>query len=172
MTAMISYRTAAEFQTRFGRERREDGRFQVQSYLDHHGEKLLRRFDLESYRALIDTMDRHDVGRGRGGVAAALGAFRGRLIGVGIPGDLLYGEADVRGWTEAAGAEYRELHSPYGHDAFLIETTAVAGLLGEALGDEGEAGRGEGDVVVGGSGAEELRTGQYSSAPDLVRGGQ
>jgi homoserine O-acetyltransferase len=135
MTAMISYRTAAEFQARFGRETREDGRFKMHSYLEHQGEKLLRRFDPESYHTLIDAMDSHDVGRGRGGVAAALGAFRGRLVGVAIPGDLLYGEADIRGWVEPAGALYREIRSPYGHDAFLLEAEQVAAILREALAD-------------------------------------
>lgn len=133
MVAMISYRSAAEFEARFGRERRGDGRFQMQSYLDHHGEKLLRRFDVASYRTLIDAMDAHDVARGRGDVAAALSAFRGHLVGVGIPGDLLYGEEDVRGWTEAAGAVYRAIHSPHGHDAFLLETGQVAAILADAL---------------------------------------
>lgn len=133
MVAMISYRSAAEFDARFGRDQREDGRFQMQSYLDHHGEKLVRRFDVASYRTLIDAMDAHDVARGRGDIGAALSAFRGHLVGVGVPGDLLYGEGDVRGWTEAAGAVYRAIHSPHGHDAFLLETGQVAAILADAL---------------------------------------
>lgn len=138
MIAMISYRTAAEFQVRFGRERREDGRFQMQSYLDHQGEKLARRFELRSYRSLIDAMDTHDVGRDRGGIERALRQFHGRLIGAGIPGDLLYAEGDVLGWTVSAGAEYRAIHSPYGHDAFLLETGQVAALVREVLRGAGE----------------------------------
>lgn len=136
MVAMISYRTAAEFEARFARERRDDGRFQMQSYLDHHGQKLVWRFDTASYRTLMDAMDAHDVARGRGDVASALRAFRGHLVGVGIPGDLLYGEEDVRGWTEAAGATYRTIRSPHGHDAFLLETNQVAAIVAEALAAE------------------------------------
>jgi homoserine O-acetyltransferase len=133
MTAMISYRTAAEFQSRFGRETREDGLFQVQSYLDHQGRKLLGRVDLESYRTLVDAMDSHDLGRRRGGVEAALREFRGRLVGIGITGDLLYSEDDVREWVEPVGATYRLIDSPYGHDAFLLETEQVAAIVEEAL---------------------------------------
>lgn len=134
MVGMLTYRTADEFDARFGRELRPDGRFQAQSYLDHHGGKLLARFDVRSYLTLIDAMDAHDVGRGRGGVAAALRAFRGRLTGVGIPGDLLYRDVDVRSWTDAAGAAYREIHSIHGHDAFLLEPEQVERVLTEALG--------------------------------------
>ncbi|MFL5538153.1 MAG: hypothetical protein ACJ8J0_04140, partial [Longimicrobiaceae bacterium] len=79
------------------------------------------------------TMDAHDVGRGRGGVAAALGRFRGRWIGIGIPGDLLYSPEDVRAWTDVSGAAYRELISARGHDAFLLETEQVGAILAEAL---------------------------------------
>jgi hypothetical protein len=78
-------------------------------------------------------MDAHDVGRGRGGVAAALRRIEGWLVGVGIPGDLLYSPEDVREWVDAAGAEYREIVSSRGHDAFLLETEQVAEILGEAL---------------------------------------
>jgi homoserine O-acetyltransferase/O-succinyltransferase len=141
MAAMLSYRTAHEAEVRFGRRTDEDGRFEVQSYLTHHGEKLRGRFDAGSYRTLIDAMDAHDVGRGRGGVQAALRSFRGRLTGVGIEGDLLYSPGDVRQWTDVAGADYRELLSNHGHDAFLLEPGQVAGVLEEALRGAGVAGR-------------------------------
>jgi homoserine O-acetyltransferase len=141
MTAMLTYRTAGELETRFGRELRDDGRFQVQSYLSYQGEKLLRRFDAESYLSLIDAMDAHDVGRGRGGVAAALGAFQGKLFGVGIPGDLLYTPEDVLAWVHPTGAEYREIRSPHGHDAFLLERAQAANIVTEAL--EWVEGKGE-----------------------------
>lgn len=133
MTAMISYRTALELGTRFGRDRREDGRFQVASYLDHHGAKLVERFDARAYRTLLDAMDAHDVARGRGGVGPALSGFRGELLGVGIPGDRLYEPDAVRSWTRAAGCAYAEIRSIHGHDAFLLEAEQVAGILRGAL---------------------------------------
>jgi homoserine O-acetyltransferase/O-succinyltransferase len=132
MIAMLTYRTPVELQDRFGRDRTLD-RYRVQSYLDHQGEKLRRRFDPAAYLRLIDSMDAHDVGRGRGGVAAALAAFEGFLVGVGIPGDLLYPAADIRGWTEAAGCAYTEIASVHGHDAFLLEPAQTAAILTRAL---------------------------------------
>lgn len=133
MAAMMTYRTAAEFEARFARERRHDGRFQMQSYLDHQGEKFVRRFDPDAYLTLLDAMDAHDVGRDRGGVEAALRAYEGALFGVGITGDLLYEPEIVRAWTEATGAEYRLIRSIHGHDAFLLEPEQVGRILREAL---------------------------------------
>ncbi|CAA9317529.1 MAG: Homoserine O-acetyltransferase [uncultured Gemmatimonadaceae bacterium] len=129
MVATMTYRTADELEARFGRRTHADGRFEVERYLDHQGEKLRARFDAHSYLALLAAMDAHDVGRGRGGVAAALGRYEGRLVGVGTPGDLLYGDGDVRRWVEAAGAAYRPLASRTGHDAFLTEHAQVSAIV-------------------------------------------
>lgn len=133
MIAMMTYRTGAELEERFGRRARPDGTFQVESYLDHHGGKLRARFDTRAYLTLTDAMDTHDVGRGRGGTAAALAACDGRLTGVAVPGDLLYPDEVVRQWTEQAGAHYRAITSRHGHDAFLIETAQVSAILRHAL---------------------------------------
>jgi homoserine O-acetyltransferase/O-succinyltransferase len=134
MVGMMTYRTADEQAERFGRARSPQGGWEIGGYLDHHGRKLRGRFDARSYVALTHAMDSHDVGAGRGGVGPALRAIRGRLMGVGIPGDLLYSAADVRSWTDAAGAEYREIRSLRGHDAFLLEPEQVSAILAEALG--------------------------------------
>jgi homoserine O-acetyltransferase/O-succinyltransferase len=137
MIAMMTYRTAGELADRFGRDESEDGGFAVESYLSRQGEKLRARFDVYTYLTLLAAMDSHDVGRGRGGVASALRLVKGRIIGVGIPSDLLYDpELDVRRWTEAAGAEYREIESPKGHDGFLLETEQVSSLLCEVLSEQ------------------------------------
>ena len=77
--AMTTYRSEADFDDRFGRGREPDGRFSIASYLDHQGDKLLERFDPDTYRVLVRVMDGHDVGRDRGGIVEALpGARRGR----------------------------------------------------------------------------------------------
>lgn len=131
--SMIAFRSEREFERRFGRSVMPDGRFSVSSYLQHHGEKLAGRFDPASYRALLDAMDAHDIGRGRGGVARALQPLRGALYAVGIPGDQLYSADVVRQWAQEAGAEYRELRSDHGHDAFLLEQEQVGAIIREAL---------------------------------------
>lgn len=132
--AMLTYRSTREFDHRFGRSQREDGMFQVNSWLEHHGRRIVQRFDASSYARILDAMDTHDVGEGRDGVARALQRFRGRLIGVGIEGDQLYPSDSVRTWVVAADGEYRELRSIHGHDAFLLEEEQVASIFRDLLG--------------------------------------
>lgn len=139
--AMTTYRSEADFELRFGRGHEADGRFSVVSYLEHQGGKLKARFDPLTYRILAGAMDRHDIGRERGGVAGALAllARNGtRLTGLGIQDDVLYGPRQVRGLVEAARAagaraEYRELRSDKGHDAFLVEWPQLSDVIGGAL---------------------------------------
>lgn len=133
MVGMMTYRTANEFDARFLGVPGDSEPFAIQSYLRRHGEKLVARFDTESYLSLMETMDNHDVGRGRGGVGPALRAFSGRLVGVGIPGDLLYRDDEVRNWSRETGAAFRFLPSVHGHDGFLLEKEAVARLIAEEL---------------------------------------
>lgn len=137
MVGMLSYRAADGLEARFGNRTGREG---VASWLAHHGERLVARFDAQRYAALITLMDRHDVGAGRGGVAAALAPVAARLTGVGIPGDQLYPANTVTRWTDAAGARYRAITSPHGHDAFLLEAPQVAAILAEALQDAQAAG--------------------------------
>jgi len=144
MVGMLTYRSPAELEKRFQRLPGDGETFAVQSYLTHHGAKLVARFEVQSYLALLDAMDAHDVGRGRGGTAAALSAFHGRLVGVGITSDVLYPEDEVKGWVREAGASYAELNSAHGHDGFLLEPEAAGALLAGAL----EPGAAEKQAVV------------------------
>ena len=143
--AHVTYRHEGELAERFGREGQageepldRGGRFAVESYLDHHAGKLGRRFDANSYLVLSEAMNSHDVGRGRGGVAAALAAFRGRLVVAGVDTDRLYPErlseeiAALRPRTTL-----RHITSRFGHDGFLIEIEQVGGVIREALATPG-----------------------------------
>ena len=141
--AMTTYRSEADFETRFGRTVQEDGRFAISSYLDHQGTKLLERFDPDTYKVLVRVIDSHDVGRDRGGTVEALRAFAAAgtgLTGVGITGDILYGPVQVRSLladaTEAGVANtYREVTTIKGHDAFLIEWDQLSAILADGLHD-------------------------------------
>ena len=132
--AMITYRSGAEFQARFGRlSSRSDGIFDVEHYLRRQGEKLVARFDPSSYVALMRTMDLHDIGDfAAAGLETSVRV--GQVVGVGIDSDNLYLPGEVRDWVSAyrgagVNAEYREIASLYGHDAFLIEWDQVQQIL-------------------------------------------
>ncbi|MEU7089418.1 homoserine O-acetyltransferase [Streptomyces achromogenes] len=139
--AHVTYRSEPELQVRFGRlpQDGEDpwrgGRYQVQSYLDHHAAKLVRRFDAASYVVLAEAMNAHDVGRGRGGVRAALRRVTAPALVAGVDSDRLYPPAQQAELAALIpGADrLRVVESPYGHDGFLIETEQVAALVRELL---------------------------------------
>ena len=139
--AHVTYRSAEELTVRFGREDQAGesvpagGRYAVESYLDHHGTKLAGRFDAGSYVILTQAMNSHDVGRDRGGVAAALSAVTARTVVAGIDSDRLYPlEQSAR---LAAGIGTAQplvvINSAHGHDGFLIEVEAVGRLVSELL---------------------------------------
>jgi len=139
--ALLNYRSPGELNDRFGRSWQSEvsplghhGRFAVESYLDFHGNRFTRRFDANSYIRLVDAMSAHDVGRDRGGAAAALARYPGPALVLGIDSDRLYPLEDqrvlARGLSGALdGREPALLASPFGHDAFLIEREQVGAHL-------------------------------------------
>ncbi|MDN5790648.1 MAG: homoserine O-acetyltransferase [Micrococcales bacterium] len=141
--AHLTYRTEADLGARFGRDAQhgEDperptgrGRFAVESYLDHHAGKLARRFDANSYIVLSEAMNSHDVGRGRGGLEAALARVSARCTVVSVDTDRLY---PPRLSDELAAllphAARVEIQSDFGHDGFLIEEDQVGAIIRAAL---------------------------------------
>jgi homoserine O-acetyltransferase len=132
--AHLTYRSDLELEARFGARVQEDGRYAVASYLDHHADKLVARFDAGSYLVLTEAMNSWDVGRGRGGVESALGRVTARALVAGVDTDRLYPPAQQQRVADALGVPLRLIPSPYGHDGFLIETAAVDALLRELLG--------------------------------------
>jgi homoserine O-acetyltransferase len=145
--AHLTYRSAIELNERFARtaqpgedpfdwaQGKRAGRFAVGSYLDHHAEKLARRFDANTYIALTDAMSLFDLWRGRGGLEQALGSITAPLTVVGIDSDRLFPVAQQQRIVDLApGAD--ELHivqSIHGHDGFLVEDDQVAELVQRAI---------------------------------------
>lgn len=152
--AHLTYRTASELELRFGRDAQEQefplgpqvagrhaaaGRFAVQSYLDHHADKLTGRFDAGTYVALTDAMSTHDITRGRAGRAALLGGITVPVRVAGLTSDRLYPLHQQQQLTdEIAGCRQLDvIESPFGHDGFLIESDAVGRIIAELLCDLG-----------------------------------
>ncbi len=137
----LSYRTSQEFDVRFGRAPQgqedplRDGRYAIESYLEYHGEKLVQRFDANSYVVLSDAMNSHDVGRGRGGVESALGTVRAAVTVIGVTSDRLYPLSQQEELVKylANADELHVIDSLYGHDGFLLETERIAPIVTSAL---------------------------------------
>lgn len=137
----LSYRTERELTRRFARHAQgsEDpyggGRYAVQSYLDYHADKLVLRFDANSYLLLSWSMNDHDIGRGRGGVSTALSRVQADTLVIGIDSDRLYPPSQQRDLARTIrSADLSILPSSYGHDGFLIEFEAMTPLVAKALG--------------------------------------
>jgi homoserine O-acetyltransferase len=137
----ISYRTELELAARFGRDHQpgeepfQGGRYAVESYLEHHADKLVRRFDANSYLVLSEAMNHHDVGRDRGGIAAALATITARVTIVGMSSDWLY---PVRlqqelGELIPTATALEVVHALSGHDGFLVESEPLGRILTRAL---------------------------------------
>ncbi len=126
MMGMISYRSARAFDARFAAGRWDSGQPGVARWLHRHGERLVGRFDARAYVALTHVLDSHDVGRARGGVAAALATLRQPALVVGIDSDVLYLPHELQALAGALpNSQLFWLQSPHGHDAFLIEQDVV-----------------------------------------------
>jgi homoserine O-acetyltransferase/O-succinyltransferase len=139
--AHLTYRGELELDTRFGNLGQGDedplrgGRYAVQSYLEHHGAKLADRFDPGTYVVLTEALSSHDVGRGRGGIAAVLRGCPVPVVVAGITSDRLY---PLRLQEELAEllpgcTGLQVVQSIHGHDAFLIESEAVGELIEQTL---------------------------------------
>jgi homoserine O-acetyltransferase len=140
MVGMTSYRSPEEFEKRFGRELSNgsgsgiDHLFEVESYLHHQGKKLVERFDANTYVTLSHATDSHDVARGRGDIESALGEITSKALCIGVSSDIRYPTADQHHIVRLIpDAQYAEIQSIHGHDAFLIEFAQLGGRISEFL---------------------------------------
>src|ERR1700691_769090 len=148
--AMISYKSAPLLNERYGRNpdrSGEDpyvaegscggligGRFDIGGYFYPQGNRFIDRFDANAYLAILRAMDTWDPIRGYSSPAEAFGRIRARLSFIGISSDWLFPADEVRRFAEGirqagAQADYREMTSDHGHDAFLAEQVELVRLL-------------------------------------------
>jgi homoserine O-acetyltransferase len=143
--ALLNYRSPSELNDRFERSWQssisplgDGGVYAVESYLDFHGNKFTRRFDANSYITLVNAMSSHDVGRGRGGIVAALAQVTAHALVLGIDSDRLFPVPDQQLIARHLprnidGHDAVVISSPYGHDGFLIENDLVGNQLRRLL---------------------------------------
>ncbi|NWF89495.1 MAG: homoserine O-acetyltransferase [Ignavibacteriaceae bacterium] len=133
--AMISYRSMLSFEDKFGREYINNSKkFQVSNYLEYQGNKLVERFDANTYLLLTDVMDKHDISTNRDKTENVLKEMKTKLLAIGISSDILYPTHEQKYMAEhASNAKYAEIKSRHGHDAFLIEFDQLSKIIGEFL---------------------------------------
>jgi homoserine O-acetyltransferase len=139
--ALLNYRSPEELNERFARSWQsqvspltEGGKYAVESYLDFHGNKFVRRFDANSYITLVSAMNSHDIGRDRDSVSAALSRISCPTLVLGIDSDRLFpisGQELIAKHISGplVGGELQVISSEFGHDGFLIEIEEVSARL-------------------------------------------
>ncbi len=144
LIGFISYRTEREFAYRFGRRHHDtsifdiNARFEIESYLEYHGNKLAQWFDANTYIYLSKAMDLHDLGRGFKSYEQGVHRIQSKVLMFGLDSDILFPCYQKKEVIEIINktnhqAEYKEVKSLYGHDAFLIEEEQVSKIILEFL---------------------------------------
>lgn len=136
--AMITYRSPQNYDQKFARNWNiQKNKFEVESYLKYQGEKLVNRFDANSYIILSKAMDTHDIARGRGTAKTVLSRIQIPVLIIGIDSDILY---PIKEQIELAelipGSTFKEIKSKFGHDGFLIEFKQMNYLISNFLNQE------------------------------------
>ena len=133
MMAHIAYVSPESLETRFDHQRDSAGDdqwrlepdFEVEHYLQHQGETFLGRFDSLSYLYLTRLMDYFDPFADEP-VAERLADCPTRFQVTSFSSDWRFDTAQSARLAEhlqahGVDADHAEIHSPYGHDSFLLD---------------------------------------------------
>lgn len=129
--ALLSYRNyQAYWNTQNETDIEKTDHFRASSYQKYQGEKLITRFNCQSYYFLSKAMDSHHVGRGRGGITKAFERIIANTLVIGVTSDDLFPISEQKTIAEnIKDGVYREIDSFYGHDGFLIETVQIQKII-------------------------------------------
>jgi len=133
---MITYRSAAEWADRFGRERATETSepenpfgidFEIESYLEHHANRFIGTFDANCYLYLSRAMDLFDAADQGGSLEASFAQLSlDEALVIGVETDFLF---PIQQQEELALAldkhiddvMFKRLSSIQGHDSFLVD---------------------------------------------------
>lgn len=156
MIGHITYLSEMSLGRRFGRTLQDraaftyemSGEFQVESYLEHLGSRFVESFDANSYLYITKAMDYYDLSESYGSLPEALRRTRAKYLVASFTSDWLYPSSQSKEIVSALmqvgrDVSYVELESVYGHDAFLLESGRLTGIVRSFLDnvDSGRAGR-------------------------------
>jgi homoserine O-acetyltransferase len=112
--------------------------FQVESYLHYKGDSFVKRFDANSYLYITKAMDYFDIAQSFGSLTEAFSKVKAKFLVISFSSDWLFPSYQSKEIVRALrqndiDAIYTEIESDYGHDAFLLETDALASLISNFL---------------------------------------
>ena len=139
MHAMMCYRTPQSFKQRFNRtQHKERGMFNVETWLDYHGEKLANRFQLQAYKTMNHLLGSIDITRNGKSFAENIADISSEIHIVSIDSDLFFPlseDLETIAMAKEIGVniQHHLIESIYGHDAFLMEFKKVHQILKKIL---------------------------------------
>jgi homoserine O-acetyltransferase len=133
---MLLYRTPQSLKFRFNRAWQDEKQnlFQIESWLNHHGEKLEKRFSLPAYKLMNYLLRTIDITEDRGSFLQVASEIQSEIHLVAINTDRFFPVEETRQDYENLrrikdNVFYHEIKSIHGHDAFLIEYEQLNKLL-------------------------------------------
>ena len=133
--AMLTYRTPQSFDSRFGRTKNEEqNRYNIESWLIYHGDKLAKRFQLDAYIMMNHLLASINIERRGKSALEIIKSISAKIHLIAIDSDLFFTPAEDQKTFELSKPHkddiyYHELSSLHGHDAFLIENDDMARIL-------------------------------------------
>ena len=133
--ALLSYRHYSTYESlQSESDPKKIENFKSESYQRYQGQKLARRFNAFSYYFLSKGMDAHNLGRSRKSPEDALQKIRAKALVIGIDTDILFPPSEQRFIAKhIPGAQFKSIHSLYGHDGFLVEYWFIENYIIEFL---------------------------------------
>ncbi|WGD35289.1 alpha/beta fold hydrolase [Olleya sp. YS] len=134
MHAMTLYRTPESLTRKFQRTQQSDTLFEVESWLNYHGNQLSNRFQLSAYKVMNQVLRTIDITKGRGSFKEVASKINSSIHIITINSDLFFkAEENWETYIDLKSVKQNvtigEIKSIHGHDAFLIEYDQLSKLL-------------------------------------------
>ena len=134
MHAMTLYRTPESFTFKFNRSKKNRSLFNTESWLNHHGEKLSKRFNISAYKMMNQILRTIDITENRGSFLEVALNISSHIHMITINSDLFFKpEENWKTLEELKNIKENvsiyEINSIHGHDGFLIEFDQLSNFL-------------------------------------------
>lgn len=149
MIGHITYLSPEGLSQKFGRRLQEkqdysynfSTDFQIESYLQHQGDKFVNRFDANAYLYLSKAMSYFDLAKKYGSLEDAFDKSKAKFLVMSISSDTLYPSSQSKEIVKTLmklnrQVTFVEIDSPHGHDGFLIEANTINHVLNAYLESE------------------------------------
>lgn len=134
MHAMTLYRTPESLKQKFQRSKTNDELFNIESWLNHHGNTLSERFQLSAYKMTNQILRTIDISKNRVSFIEVAKTIQSTIHIITINSDLFFKAEE--NWNtyidlklHKENVAIHEIKSIHGHDAFLIEYNQLSNLL-------------------------------------------